>query len=418
MNEIERCTAALTAALLLLAFVACNNDNNDDTSGDPLQTVVTDASATEAVSAIKAASSSIHITTGMLTADEVAAIADALRANTSALVALDLSKSGVTEFRDDNQFQDCAGLVAVVLPESLVYLRARLFLNCTSLVSVAIPAKATIDGNYVFVNCPKLTDITVAAGNEQLSASGGMLFLTSSYMDSEGTTKTEVLLAAYPSAKGAITLPSNITGLAWRPFVYNNLLTEVTVPENVMALNRWAFYDCPELTALHLPASLVSVGSSKGFAIGFFKCPKLATITVAAENKYFSASNGRLYYYPDTLDEPDYCGIAAYPTASGVITIDGVDYAYLGGTEITSVTLSASVTTISSSAFEYCEKLTSITIQGDIEAVGYDAFRGCTALRSITLPASVQRLNPGSFAQCTSLATVRIEATTPPALNL
>jgi hypothetical protein len=68
------------------------------------------------------------------------------------------------------------------------------------------------------------------------------------------------------------------------------------------------------------------------------------------------------------------------------------DYEYDNGafssTNITSITIPASVTTIGNSAFAGCTSLTSITIPVSVTTIGGSAFAGCTSLTSITVDAN------------------------------
>ncbi len=66
---------------------------------------------------------------------------------------------------------------------------------------------------------------------------------------------------------------------------------------------------------------------------------------------------------------------------------DSIDeYAFGNCSNLTSVTISDSVTVIASNAFYNCKNLTSITIPDSITSIGESAFSGCSSLESITLP--------------------------------
>jgi hypothetical protein len=80
------------------------------------------------------------------------------------------------------------------------------------------------------------------------------------------------------------------------------------------------------------------------------------------------------------------------------------------GTDITTVHIPASITSIGSYAFYYCGNLTSITIPASVTSIGNEAFRGCTSLTSITIPAGVTSIGEGTFRECSSLTSVTIPA--------
>ena len=95
-------------------------------------------------------------------------------------------------------------------------------------------------------------------------------------------------------------------------------------------------------------------------------------------------------------------------------TIDGKsvtsigDYAFIGCTNLTSITIPDSVTGIGRSAFCSCTSLTSITIPDSVTEIGWYAFDGCTSLTSITIPNSVTRILGDAFRDCTNLTSVTL----------
>ena len=68
-----------------------------------------------------------------------------------------------------------------------------------------------------------------------------------------------------------------------------------------------------------------------------------------------------------------------------------------------------SVTSIGDYAFMGCSNLTSVTIGNSVTSIGHDAFIGCSTLASVTIPNSVTTIGNHSFTGCTSLETVIIE---------
>ena len=77
-------------------------------------------------------------------------------------------------------------------------------------------------------------------------------------------------------------------------------------------------------------------------------------------------------------------------------------------TGLTSVTIPNSVTSIGWSAFHGCSGLTSVTISNSVTSIESDAFYGCTGLTSVTIPNSVTSIGGGAFSRCTGLTSVTI----------
>ena len=82
--------------------------------------------------------------------------------------------------------------------------------------------------------------------------------------------------------------------------------------------------------------------------------------------------------------------------------------AFYGCTSLTSVTIGNSVTSIGDLAFYNCTSLTNITIPNSVTSIGWSAFYNCTSLTSVTIPDSVTSIGDGAFEGCSSLTSVTI----------
>ena len=102
------------------------------------------------------------------------------------------------------------------------------------------------------------------------------------------------------------------------------------------------------------------------------------------------------------------------------INIDGTDYtvtslfasAFVSTTNLTSITIPASVTSIGGLAFRNTRALTSITIPVNVTSIGGGAFWGATALTSVIFEAGSQLTTIGDFAfrEAASLISITIPA--------
>jgi len=83
------------------------------------------------------------------------------------------------------------------------------------------------------------------------------------------------------------------------------------------------------------------------------------------------------------------------------------DYAF-EDTNVTSVTIPASVVSIGERAFDECASLTTVNFaQGSqLRTIDEQAFAGCAGLTNIIIPASVTSIGDEAFAGCSSLVTV------------
>lgn len=82
--------------------------------------------------------------------------------------------------------------------------------------------------------------------------------------------------------------------------------------------------------------------------------------------------------------------------------------AFLGKTQITSLTIGNSVISIGEIAFWLCSNLSSVTFGNSVISIAGAAFKGCTSLASITLGNSVTSIGDSGFEGCISLASITL----------
>ena len=97
------------------------------------------------------------------------------------------------------------------------------------------------------------------------------------------------------------------------------------------------------------------------------------------------------------------------------VTYNGVDYdvTSIGGaafqnSNVTSITIPNSVTSIGEYAFSDCIKLTSIDIPNNVTTIEFFTFYNCINLVSVTIPNSVTNIKSGAFLNCWSLSSIDI----------
>ena len=91
-----------------------------------------------------------------------------------------------------------------------------------------------------------------------------------------------------------------------------------------------------------------------------------------------------------------------------VTSIDNAAFAFCS--RLISVTIPASVTSISNDTFNRCTSLTSVTIPESVTSIGDYAFYSCKSLTSITIPERVSSIGIQVFLNCTSLSSMKVES--------
>lgn len=69
-----------------------------------------------------------------------------------------------------------------------------------------------------------------------------------------------------------------------------------------------------------------------------------------------------------------------------------------------------SVETIGNAAFRYCQDLERITLPSTLQKLSNTTFHGCTALSEVTFPASLKTIEKGAFIGCRKLSEVKLPA--------
>ena len=82
--------------------------------------------------------------------------------------------------------------------------------------------------------------------------------------------------------------------------------------------------------------------------------------------------------------------------------------AFLRCSSLTQVNIPEGVTRIKSYAFAYCSSLTQLTIPEGVTTIDYDAFAHCSSLTQINIPEGVTSIELGTFVGCSSLTQVNI----------
>ena len=179
-------------------------------------------------------------------------------------------------------FQNCEALTEIIFGNGLTTIEESAFYSCSSLQQVTIPASVTSIGYNVFGNCHALTQINVESDNTSYCSENGVLFShdktrlvqypagkpETSYIIPEGV--ATITNGAFESCKKLMTvsIPSSMTTIEQRAFLYCSSLTEMTVlattPPTVENVN--AFSNVSRDIPVYVPAeSLAAYKAADGW---------------------------------------------------------------------------------------------------------------------------------------------------------
>ncbi len=221
----------------------------------------------------------------------------------------------------------------------------------------------------------------------------------------------------------SVTLPSTVTDIEQSAFQACKNLKSIKWSSKLKNIEHFAFEECTSLTTLDLPSKLEVIGAHT-----FNGCTGVTSITLPASlkevgNDAFTNTYNlkELNYNAESCSFPygnafRYTGQKAkslvMKVGDGVLDIP-VDMFFSTEGEyaaITELSISDSVKTIGSSAFQYCKKLKKVTLGNGLETIDEYAFADCTALKSITFPDSLQVIGSYAFKNDTGITQVILPA--------
>jgi hypothetical protein len=172
-------------------------------------------------------------------------------------------------------------------------------------------------------------------------------------------------------------------------YLNNELLTDVTIPEDITQLADFTFHSCESLTSVTVPKTATEIGY-----YSLSKCTNLSNITL-----------------PDGLKRIDECAFLGCTALEEITIPESVteigDHAF-AACGLTTFTVPESITEIGYGMFASCTNLTTINIHDDVNKIGAVAFSRCSSLPNITIPDSVTEIGGRAFAECSSLTTITI----------
>ncbi len=311
-------------------------------------------------------------------------------------LALTSLPSGLTSI-ENYAFYACPKLALTSLPSGVTSIGEKAFYGCTSLALTSLPSGVTSIGDNAFQNCKGLTSVTFSA-DSKLESIGSGAFSGCSKLTSvtvNATTPPALGTSAFPSSAilyvplGSETAYSSANN--WKDISViagvNEGKTELAVIADfaeLMKLNTLYTENFP-----YKITSLKATGTLKGAEIvlirrmaggdqqdgGFTEAGSLthldisgATIAEDKQNWYYlilgEGEYGTELYYTqkDKITAYMFTGLPKLQSVilpEGVTTIEGDAFC---SSDLTSITIPSSVTSIKSYAFDYCSKLTSVTV--------------------------------------------------------
>ena len=232
--------------------------------------------------------------------------------------------------------------------------------NITSFNELQYFTGLTNIGTYSFMNCSNLTSIILPSTVTTLGI--GVL---------RGCSRLV-----------SVTLPESLSEIGSAMFQLCSALTQIDIPGSVTQIKGLAFSGCTNLNSIVVPASVTNVLYN-----AFNNCLSLESIVVESDNTVYDSRNGCNAIIKTATNEL-VIGCDNTEIPDDVVTIGA--NAFYGRSQMTSITLPASVTNIGNQAFYSCIGLMEMHVMGSTPpALGTDVFNGSPTGVSSTIPVYV-----------------------------
>lgn len=306
-------------------------------------------------------------------------------------------KSGTTII-SDSAFNDCANIASITIPDSVISIGTTVFSGCNSLESITVDPANTV--YHSSGNCLIQTETkTLIAGckNSVIPTDGSVTSISeAAFFGNSGLASITIPDSVTSIGDDAFYLCTNlenitveennskycsIDGILYdKPItkiicIPKNLSGQVSMPNGVTIIDRYAFYCCSSLTSITIPNSVTSIGED-----AFSGCSSLTSITI-----------------PDGLMSISRSAFEGCSSLASIILPDSVtnieDCVFSDCIGLTSITLSSSLTSIGERAFYRCGNLTGLTLPENVKSIGKEAFCDCGYLMNIAFGGNISLWN-------------------------
>lgn len=248
---------------------------------------------------------------------------------------------------DDYAFYECKNLNDIVIPKSVTSIGDGAFEGCEKLNKVRIPEHVNFIGKAVFAYCYNLESIDVSKENTSYKTIDGNLYTQDG---------RELIQYAINNKRKTFDIPDGVAIIGELAFFAAKNLTEITLPESIIDIKKYAFQYCISLNNIDIPEGVETIGEC-----AFRGCQKLKNILLPSSLK----SIGKNAF--------EYCE------------------------EITSIAIPKGVTRIEENTFSSCSKLKTVLLTEGLIEIGFLAFASCNNIISLSVPSTVTYIDPQAF---------------------
>ena len=325
-----------------------------------------------------------------------------------------------------NAFKDCLTIKQAYIYEKDLTIESNIFSGCNALEKITIPlvdiGYTTRDNHIVMyyfnsVMPNSLKSITIIEG---LTALNEHAFAWCTNVETINLPNSLVVIGDYAffdcqSLKN-IKIPDGVTSIGEAAFRNCYLLLSINIPDTIEIIRMETFSTCRSLKEIKLPEGILRIEMNAfydcsmlekinlpdGLEIiddfAFQKCSKLNNIKVPASIKKIEQL---VFYNCFSLNELE--------LPEGLTTID--QYAFFGCTSLKNIYLPDSIAEIGEYAFFSCSSLGSVRLPSSLETLNDSVFSSCSSLSNITLNEGLKTIKTSAISNCLNLTKINIPST-------
>ena len=351
----------------------------------------------------------------------------------SALTSVTLGDS--VDSVGESAFMDCSGLTAISIGEGTASIGNLAFSGTTAVTSIAYNAIGVVDDSDVTVGAYVFRNSGSEGAGVKLTIGPKVRFVPAGVFYSDES-EPKVTSLVFATRTGA-TIPSlRIGESAFRGLPFTGALD---LPEYVTVVDRYAFADCDEATALTLPSSLTTIGAEAFY--GMLKVTVLNHNAVNLDETNFHISSDSVYgkrnnnvftrlgrsgagvtvniaagveYIHESMFAVTDIDYSATPKVVSVLFASGSActtigrYAFSRVQSLSTFSGADNLTVINEYAFNNTA-LTAVPNADQLTYIGNNAFEACAALTEVTLGSELTYVGSSSFKDCTAITDLKID---------
>lgn len=224
-----------------------------------------------------------------------------------------------------------------------------------------IKLNSLINSAEFLMSITNLKNIEVNSENTNYIQKDGVLF---------NKNGDEIIYYPQGREEPTYTIDENVVRIQSKAFM-NSKIAEIDLPDSIVEIGSYAFYNCENLSKITIPNSVESIGDH-----AFYKCSNLANVTI-----------------PNNIE------------------LIG-DYTFYKCSNLEKIVIPSSVKRIGEYAFYNCVSLKELIFEENskIEEIGMDAFYNCDSLQEVNIPEGITNIGTG-FDDCDNLKIINIPST-------